>query len=92
MRAALAAAARSHLLSDVPVGVFLSSGLDSSALAALAHDAASDSLRSFTVGLGGAANDESAVAQAARAWLHMRHQLVTLPEAEVALFCRRDRD
>jgi asparagine synthase (glutamine-hydrolysing) len=38
-----------HLVSDVPVGVFLSSGLDSTAVAALAAESTSR-LRSFTVG------------------------------------------
>jgi asparagine synthase (glutamine-hydrolysing) len=42
-------AVHDHLISDVPVGVFLSSGLDSTAVASLAAKHSSD-LRSFTVG------------------------------------------
>jgi asparagine synthase (glutamine-hydrolysing) len=45
----LAAAVRDHLVSDVPVGVFLSSGLDSTLIAALGARSA-PRLRSFTVG------------------------------------------
>ena len=45
----LDAAVRDHLESDVPVGVFLSSGLDSTAIAALAVKH-SPAVRSFTVG------------------------------------------
>ena len=40
---------RDHLVSDVPVGVFLSSGIDSTVIAGLAAKHTSD-LRSFTVG------------------------------------------
>ncbi len=45
----LDSAVREHLASDVPIGVFLSSGLDSTVIAALASKHTSR-LRSFTVG------------------------------------------
>jgi len=38
-----------HLVSDVPVGVFLSAGIDSSALTAIAAEHASETLRTFTL-------------------------------------------
>ena len=47
-RALLEDAVRSHLLADVPLGLFLSSGLDSTAIAALAARERSG-LRTFTV-------------------------------------------
>lgn len=40
---------RAHLVSDVPVGVFLSAGLDSALIAALAQRASPRPLRSFTL-------------------------------------------
>ena len=40
---------RVHLLSDVPVGAFLSGGLDSSLICALAQEALSSPLRTFTI-------------------------------------------
>lgn len=40
----------SHLISDVPLGVFLSGGLDSSALVAMMHRNGSGPLRTFTIG------------------------------------------
>ena len=49
VRTTLDAAVRDHLVSDVPVGVFLSSGLDSTIIAALAARH-TPHLRSFTVG------------------------------------------
>lgn len=41
---------KSHLMSDVPLGVFLSGGLDSSALVALMRRHISGPLRTFTIG------------------------------------------
>ncbi len=49
VRGALQTAVQDHLVSDVPVGVFLSSGLDSTIVAALAASS-TPHLRSFTVG------------------------------------------
>lgn len=46
----LEAAVTSHLMSDVPLGVFLSGGLDSSALVAMMRKNISGPLRTFTIG------------------------------------------
>ena len=46
---ALAGSVRAHLVSDVPVGVFLSAGLDSALVTALAQRVAGQPLRSFTL-------------------------------------------
>jgi asparagine synthase (glutamine-hydrolysing) len=48
LRPLLEQTVRDHLIADVPLGVFLSSGLDSTALVALASQSQSD-LRTFTV-------------------------------------------
>jgi asparagine synthase (glutamine-hydrolysing) len=47
---ALRAAVKSHLLSDVPVGVFLSGGVDSSGLVGLMSEIAGQRIRTFSVG------------------------------------------
>ena len=57
----LAEAVSSHLVSDVPVGVFLSGGLDSSLVLALARRGGAD-LDTFSVGFGAAELDETGIA------------------------------
>ena len=46
----LASAVSSHMMSDVPLGVFLSGGLDSSAVAALATEIRGSPIETFSVG------------------------------------------
>ncbi len=62
---ALVASTRAHLVSDVPVGVFLSGGLDSTAVLATARMAQPGPLRTFTVVFPGTRFDESALARRA---------------------------
>ncbi len=50
LRARLRDSVRAHLVSDVPVGVLLSGGVDSSILAALAAEELSEPLRTFSIG------------------------------------------
>lgn len=50
LSAALLDSVKHHLVSDVPVGLFLSSGVDSAAIAALARDAGLSDLRTMTLG------------------------------------------
>ncbi len=53
---------RDHLVSDVPVGVFLSAGIDSSALTQIAMRVSSEPLRTFTLAFN-RTDDESPLAE-----------------------------
>ena len=62
LREALTDSVRAHLVADVPVGVFLSAGLDSTTVAALAAEEKGSALRTFTLGFHefqGSADDET---------------------------------
>jgi asparagine synthase (glutamine-hydrolysing) len=63
-RALLERVVREHLLADVPVACFLSSGLDSGILTALACRFQPGRIASFTVAFAGAPEDESDLARA----------------------------
>ncbi|HWC13084.1 MAG TPA: asparagine synthase (glutamine-hydrolyzing) [Actinomycetota bacterium] len=63
-RELLATSVERHMLSDVPLGVFLSSGIDSTAVAGLARKASDHDVHAFTVSFPGEAElDESPVAR-----------------------------
>lgn len=58
-RDALASSVQAHLVSDVPVGLFLSGGLDSTALLATIRNIGAGPIRTFTVTMGDHALDEA---------------------------------
>jgi asparagine synthase (glutamine-hydrolysing) len=62
-RELLERAVASHLMSDVPLGLFLSGGLDSSAVAALATKIRGSAIKTFAVGYGSGDSDEAACSE-----------------------------
>ncbi|HEV8396071.1 MAG TPA: asparagine synthase (glutamine-hydrolyzing) [Vicinamibacterales bacterium] len=78
LRERLEAAVASHLMSDVPLGVFLSGGIDSSALAALAARATPSPLQTFAVGFAEAEANELPYARLVAEHIGATHREVTL--------------
>ena len=73
-------AVRVRLVADVPLGVFLSGGIDSSAVTALAARSAPGRLRTFNVGFDEAAFDESQYARAVAELVGAEHTEVRLSQ------------
>ena len=82
VRALLEAAVQSHLIADVPVGVFLSSGLDSTAIAALASRA-QKGIHTFTVAFPDAEFSEAEIARRTAKRLGTEHCELTLTHQEM---------
>ena len=81
-RERLDATVRAHMLSDVPVGAFLSGGIDSGAITALMARHANTPVKAFTLGFPGTRNDETAAA--ARIARHVGCEHIVLPLEPVA--------
>ena len=73
---------RLHLVSDVPVGVFLSGGIDSSALALFVRRAGVTP-RTFTVSFPGVSGDEGAFARKIADVVGADHTEIQLGESEL---------
>src|SRR5438093_3161370 len=77
-RARLRDSVRAHLIADVPVGVLLSGGVDSGALAALAAQESSEPVRTFSIGFEEGSFDELADARKVASLYGTRHRELTL--------------
>jgi asparagine synthase (glutamine-hydrolysing) len=86
LRDRLTDAVRSHLVSDVPIGAFLSGGMDSSTVVAMMARPAGARVRTFSIGFDEAQFDELAYArQVARRYGTDHYELVVKPDAIEAL-------
>jgi asparagine synthase (glutamine-hydrolysing) len=82
LRARLRDSVRAHLVADVPVGVLLSGGVDSGALAALAALESSERVRTFSIGFEEGSFDELADARkVAEQYGTDHHELLLRPDA-----------
>jgi asparagine synthase (glutamine-hydrolysing) len=81
--ALLAQVVRDHMVSDVPVGVFLSGGVDSGLVTAVANREAREPLRAFTISFPESDNDEADAARAAAATLGSPISVGTFTTAEL---------
>jgi len=86
LRARLRDSVRAHLLSDVPVGVLLSGGVDSAVLAALAAQETPEPVHTFTIGFAERSFDERADARrVANRYATEHHELLVRPDPELLL-------
>lgn len=72
-----------HLVSDVPVGFFLSGGIDSSVLVALARQQLGVRPRTFTVRFDERSYDEGAIARSVAARFDCEHHEISLSETDI---------
>jgi len=86
LRRRLRDSVRAHLVSDVPVGVLLSGGVDSATLAALAATESGEQLRTFSIGFEERSFDELADARlVADRYGTLHRELVLRPDAALLL-------
>ena len=72
---------RAHLVADVPVGVFLSGGIDSGALVSCATSAGATNLQTFTVGFDDASSEVDRARSVATRFGTTHHELHVDPAA-----------
>src|SRR5215469_16902223 len=85
VRQALLDSVRHHLVADVPVGAFLSSGIDSGALVGLMRDAGQQDIQTVTLGFAefrGRAEDEAPLAQEVARHYGTRHTTRVVTKSE----------
>lgn len=82
LREQLFASVRRHLMSDVPLGVFLSGGVDSTALAAIATRLMPDQLKTFSVGFADRDANELGYARQSAEALGTEHRDVVISPME----------
>jgi len=83
VRSLIENAVEEHLLSDVPIASFLSGGIDSSIVTALAAQRLEKKLQTFSVGFDVAQFDETAIAQEMTERCRTDHHRIRLSEEEV---------
>jgi asparagine synthase (glutamine-hydrolysing) len=84
LRALMLDSVRHHMVSDVPVGIFLSAGIDSNVIAALAAELGTE-LRTVTLAFeeyAGTSDDEAPLAEAAAQSLQSEHVTVRIGRQE----------
>jgi asparagine synthase (glutamine-hydrolysing) len=82
LRELLDFAVKSHLVSDVPLGVFLSGGLDSSAIVAMMRRHISGPLRTFTIGYEDKSFSELDYAAQVAEYFETEHQVLMLDDIQ----------
>ncbi len=81
----LRAAVRSRMVADVPLGAFLSGGVDSSAVVALMAEASPRAVKTCTIGFDEAGHDERAYADLVATRFHTDHRTRVVAADDVGL-------
>lgn len=76
-------AVRLRLYADVPIGAFLSGGIDSTAVVGMMQELSSEPVRTFTVGFEDAGFDESTIAADTAQRIGTRHTRVSVSSGEL---------
>ena len=83
MDALLGRVVGARMIADVPLGAFLSGGIDSTAVVALMQEQSSSPVRTFTIGSVDPAYDESTFAREVARHLGTEHTELVLDDAEI---------
>jgi asparagine synthase (glutamine-hydrolysing) len=83
LAAALDLAVRQHLTTDLPLGILMSGGIGSATVAAIARGYTTSRLRTFAVGFGDSAADETAAVRATAEALSGEHHELVLGARDV---------
>jgi len=86
LRATLEEATRLRMVADVPVGAFLSGGIDSSAVTAIARREADYDFHTFTAGFGGRASEYGFAGEVSRYLGTVHHEVDIDPREVLAEF------
>lgn len=90
MRAELGRAVREHMISDVPIGAFLSGGIDSSAVVALMSQHSSAPVNTYAIGYGGGGaasyyNELSYASEVAKRFGTRHNEILVKPDVAALL-------
>lgn len=83
LRALLLESSRQQLMSDVPIALFLSGGVDSAVLGSLMQNAGADRITALTIGFEEESFDESASSERTAELLGISRQVIRLPASQM---------
>jgi len=82
----LETAVADRLMADVPLGVFLSGGLDSTSVVALMNEVSSDPIDTFSIGFANSAYDETSFSQKVASEFDTNHHELTVDSESMQIF------